>query len=665
MKILFLAANPKETTALRLNEEVRDIDEGLQRSKHRDLFQLKQLQACRSRRDIGRAMLEFRPQVVHFSGHGAGEQGLVFENDSGNIQLVSTEALASLFELFDDCVKCAVLNACYSKIQADAISQYIPYVIGMDEEIGDKAAIEFAVGFYDALAAGETISFAYKFACNAIRMAGIKGHLIPKLLEKNGNHSISNQLTAKRHLALSPESSRFFSQLKNFSQNKFSEMDYGLEVKKTLKKIQLASLKLLLVDQLNNGGWGKTFLFRQQGQALPPRLCTFGGTSLAFEAITICTQSNIPNLEAFKNRLEPLLSDNGIYYQSERKGNVGSELQPENIRHVAGASLIRSSFLNINAKDKQTARFILEEISTLIEDYSKPYKSLDLEHLDLSMALKALLNILYASEKKIFLSHNEALDIESACFKLFNRIVHNSQEDLKRNRDIRLLWGFKNVSPENFGLPLLQWWSIWSLFPFIKHQLDFSPSNQNYDSSSVELMLSWIELFLENTVELTNSTTLLPSSYSPGLPPIPTGESSYSTAMAIVVCNYLEHVGVCSSSKEKLQGIRNKLVAKFLDKGLSVATKYPLQPYSETVDDIEGYFAWIAILIACKTLGLTITENEFDWANRSALLSSTGELDLDTDFTEEVEKAAQTIEAMWNNSDFILDNKGYLCLKKR
>jgi hypothetical protein len=35
-----------------------------------------------------------------------------------------------------------------SQVQAEAIAQYIPYVIGMNQAIGDKAAIEFAVGFY-------------------------------------------------------------------------------------------------------------------------------------------------------------------------------------------------------------------------------------------------------------------------------------------------------------------------------------------------------------------------------------------------------------------------------------------------------------------------------------------------------------------------------------
>ena len=41
-KILFLASNPKDMDRLRLDEELREIDEGLKRSSQRDSFQLAQ-----------------------------------------------------------------------------------------------------------------------------------------------------------------------------------------------------------------------------------------------------------------------------------------------------------------------------------------------------------------------------------------------------------------------------------------------------------------------------------------------------------------------------------------------------------------------------------------------------------------------------------------------
>jgi hypothetical protein len=119
---------------------------------------------------------------VHFCGHGAGDEGLIFENECGEPHLISTEALSGLFELFSSQIKCVVLNACYSELQARAIAQHIEAVVGMQRAIGDHSAIEFAIGFYDAIAASRTPSEAFRFGCNAIQLAGAEGHLIPSLL---------------------------------------------------------------------------------------------------------------------------------------------------------------------------------------------------------------------------------------------------------------------------------------------------------------------------------------------------------------------------------------------------------------------------------------------------------------------------------------------------
>ncbi|MBW4505046.1 MAG: pentapeptide repeat-containing protein [Scytonematopsis contorta HA4267-MV1] len=181
--ILILAANPKNTSNLRLDEEVREIDAGLQRAKKRELFDLKQRWAVRVQ-DVYQALLDFKPQIVHFSGHGDGSDGLALEDDTGMLKLVDNYALAQLFQLFSSSIECVVLNACYSEVQAEAIVKYIPYVIGMNKQIGDKAAIKFATGFYSALGAGESVDFAYKLGCNVIQLDGISEHLTPVIKEK-------------------------------------------------------------------------------------------------------------------------------------------------------------------------------------------------------------------------------------------------------------------------------------------------------------------------------------------------------------------------------------------------------------------------------------------------------------------------------------------------
>jgi len=146
-KILILAAIPQ---GLRLDKEIREIEEAIRRASNRDLFEIKVRTAVRPQ-DIRRAIAEEQPQIVHFCGHGEEDGSLLLEDDGGNNKPVSPSGLASLFKLHALSVKCVLLNACYSEKPAVAISQYIDYAIGMNNPIQDKAAIAFAQGFYDGL----------------------------------------------------------------------------------------------------------------------------------------------------------------------------------------------------------------------------------------------------------------------------------------------------------------------------------------------------------------------------------------------------------------------------------------------------------------------------------------------------------------------------------
>jgi hypothetical protein len=192
--ILILSASPKDSHRLRLDQEVREIDEGLRRSRRREEFDIQQRWAVRPI-DVHRALLDCRPQIVHFSGHGAGNDGIVLEDNAGQPSLVSAEALSNLFELFPG-VECVLLNACYSEIQAKAIAQHVSYVVGMNDAIGDDAAISFGVAFYDAVGAGESYEFAFKIGCSAVQMTGIPEHLTPVLIkspEKAGEQNVRQE----------------------------------------------------------------------------------------------------------------------------------------------------------------------------------------------------------------------------------------------------------------------------------------------------------------------------------------------------------------------------------------------------------------------------------------------------------------------------------------
>ncbi|MDJ0674840.1 MAG: effector-associated domain EAD1-containing protein [Calothrix sp. MO_167.B42] len=146
-KILILTAIPH---GLRLDKEIQEIEDAIRRATRRDLFDIRTRTAVRPQ-DIRRAIQEEKPQIVHFCGHGLEDGSLLLEDDGRNNKPVTPQGLAILFKQHSNYVKCVLFNACHSVKTAEAISQHISYVIGMNREIGDQAAIAFAQGFYDGL----------------------------------------------------------------------------------------------------------------------------------------------------------------------------------------------------------------------------------------------------------------------------------------------------------------------------------------------------------------------------------------------------------------------------------------------------------------------------------------------------------------------------------
>ncbi len=183
-KILVLAANPRDTTGLRLDEEVRAIQQSLQLAQERDRFSLVSQWAVRTE-DLVQALVTHNPHIVHFLGHGTGAQGLVLENERGKAQLVPTRALARLFQQVAS-VECVLLNACYSDTQAQAISQFVSCVIGMNQPIGDPAAVCFARGFYTSLGSGGSYEAAYEMGRTAIDLENIAEVATPVLRTRSG-----------------------------------------------------------------------------------------------------------------------------------------------------------------------------------------------------------------------------------------------------------------------------------------------------------------------------------------------------------------------------------------------------------------------------------------------------------------------------------------------
>jgi len=183
--ILFLAANPSGTDPLLLDEESRSIDQRIRSANERDSLELVTKWAVRPD-DLLEYLNQYRPHIVHFSGHGTEREEIILLDESHRAIPVPAPALRQLFTAMKGNIRVVVLNACYSRPQAEAIVEVIDCAIGMKQEIGDQAAIAFAASFYRAIGYAHSVADAFEQGKTALMLAGIPEENTPTLHSRAG-----------------------------------------------------------------------------------------------------------------------------------------------------------------------------------------------------------------------------------------------------------------------------------------------------------------------------------------------------------------------------------------------------------------------------------------------------------------------------------------------
>jgi hypothetical protein len=183
IKILFLSANPNDLPKLDLDKQIRLITDKIRASEHRDLLELKSSWAVRPD-DLLQTLNEYKPHIVHFSGHGSNLGEVFVIGSKGEAKAVSKKALMMLFTTLKDDIRVVILDACYSRDQAEAIAEVIDCVIGMREEITQEAAMIFTASFYRALGFGRSVQHAFDQGIIALLLEGIPEEDIPQLFSK-------------------------------------------------------------------------------------------------------------------------------------------------------------------------------------------------------------------------------------------------------------------------------------------------------------------------------------------------------------------------------------------------------------------------------------------------------------------------------------------------
>jgi phosphoserine phosphatase len=189
--IYLVRANPFPEKPLQVDDEERAILRRLPPS-----WDIKLGPAARIG-DILSDLRRFKPHIVHFSAHGSPTERLVLIGDDGNPEEVSRATIQQLFAIMQGDIRLVVLNACYSKTQAELIAESIDCVIGISKTLKDTNAIKYSEQFYEALVARRSVQKAHEEA--NIILTDVASENKPTLLVKKGVDSdtvlISTQTT--------------------------------------------------------------------------------------------------------------------------------------------------------------------------------------------------------------------------------------------------------------------------------------------------------------------------------------------------------------------------------------------------------------------------------------------------------------------------------------
>jgi hypothetical protein len=184
VKVLILAANPPDTEALRIDQEIHEIQKTIRSGK--DNIEVS-IHLAVGPADISQALLDDEPRLVHFAGHGGGPNGsIAVENDYGLANVIPVDGLVHLFHTFGRSVHCVLVNACDTELLARELSAVVPYAIGMRQPVRDMSSIRFSAGFYQALAAGKSIEDAFQLGVIMLKMTPIGSDALAPVLFRRG-----------------------------------------------------------------------------------------------------------------------------------------------------------------------------------------------------------------------------------------------------------------------------------------------------------------------------------------------------------------------------------------------------------------------------------------------------------------------------------------------
>jgi hypothetical protein len=184
LRILGMTVNPHDLSPLDVMEEKHWVDEAIQSVQERGLVEMTWVEG-QTYDDLQREMRRGPWHIFHFIGHGgfdrqADEGFIALADEEGGTYRLSATELGRLLDK-DHRLRLVVLNACdgarggnrdlLSSTASILMQRGIMAVVAMQREITDRAAVQFARAFYEALAAELPVDAAVGEAREAVSRA--------------------------------------------------------------------------------------------------------------------------------------------------------------------------------------------------------------------------------------------------------------------------------------------------------------------------------------------------------------------------------------------------------------------------------------------------------------------------------------------------------------
>lgn len=183
LHMLTIIADPIDQVRLDPDEWESIIEEAVAKPLTDNQMTLRTVKRA-TRKEIRNALLEQRPDIIQFVGHGIYQDGkgylALVDDDTSNTWTVNDERFANLFMGYDDHLGLVVMATCESAqsddpqsflgIAPQLVQRGTPAVIAMQYSVYIKTAEVFLEEFYTAVAARKPIDWAVQSARNGVSL---------------------------------------------------------------------------------------------------------------------------------------------------------------------------------------------------------------------------------------------------------------------------------------------------------------------------------------------------------------------------------------------------------------------------------------------------------------------------------------------------------------